>query len=368
MSYEVDVLAVGKETRSGDAMVFRYGDFTRPGGFRVVVFDGGFQDSGEELVAHIRRWYGTNVVDLQILSHPDADHVNGSHAVLEQMEVRELWMHQPWERAAEVCNVSAGNRTQRAVSQRLKASIDGAYKLEKLAKQKGVPIAEPFQGLMTADQCLAVLGPSEAYYNSLAAEFIDGKPAATAFSFAGILGQVEAGIRKVANIIKEQWNQDALTEPGPNDVTPMNNSSVILLAQLDTDCFLFTGDAGVPALTQAADFAEGRGVVLRDCLRYFQGPHHGSKRNVGPSLLNRIVGPIVPQGTTIQKSAFISAAKGDNAKHPSMRVTNALNRRGATVTATQGVGHCFRSLDVPQRLGWVPITPVQFTAEYDDGE
>jgi len=370
VSYEVDVLAVGKESRSGDAMAFRYGDFSHPSRFRVVVIDGGFQESGEELVTHIREWYGTNRVDLQILTHPDSDHVNGSHAVLEQMDVQQLWMHRPWDRAADVCDVLVGNTTQRAVSDRFKRSIDGAYELEKLAIKKGVPITEPFQGLLSADQQLAVLGPSEGYYNELCAAFIEGRTdtASTALSLGGLLGQLAAGARKVANIIHEAWDQEALTEPGPNDVTPMNNSSVILLAKLDDDFFLFTGDAGVAALTHAADFAESRGFVLRNNIKYIQGPHHGSKRNVGPAILNRLIGPIVLQGTTTSKSAFISAAKEDNLKHPSKRVTNALNRRGAWVSATQGQTQCFRSLDVPGRPNWVAISPITFTSEYDDGE
>ena len=103
MSYEVDIRAVGDESKSGDAIALRFGEFiTDPNSQRVVVIDGGFRDSGEDLVKHIKGFYETNTVDLVIATHPDNDHVSGLRVVLEEMEVLELWMHRPWAHGAQV--------------------------------------------------------------------------------------------------------------------------------------------------------------------------------------------------------------------------------------------------------------------------
>jgi beta-lactamase superfamily II metal-dependent hydrolase len=366
MSFEVDVLGVGQESKSGDAVAIRYGDFSHRDGFRVIVIDGGFQESGEELVNHVQRWYGTKRVDLQILTHPDADHVNGAHVVMEKMDVRCLWMHLPW-------NHAAGNRAYSQSSVRggitnakLKAALEGAENLEKLARSKGVPIVEPFAGLQTADLNLTVLGPSEYYYNELVQEFLEEKQAA-GMAYSGLLEQILGGARKVAKWMSEKWYADTLTEPEAGAVSPQNNSSVVLLACLDHKYFLFTGDAGVPALTLAATYGESRGMNFPRDLAYFQSPHHGSKRNVGPTILNRLIGPIVPEGTPETRNAFISAAKEGAPKHPSRRVVNALIRRAARVSVTRGSTHCFSS-DVPTRKGWSAVTPEKFLPEYEEEE
>lgn len=366
MSFEVDVLGVGRESKSGDAIAMRYGDFSHRDGFRVVVIDGGFQESGQELVRHIQRWYGTDRVDLQILTHPDADHVNGSRVVMESMDVRRLWMHLPW-------NHTAGNRAffdyrlRAEVSDtKLRAALEGAEDLEELARKKGVPVVEPFTGLQTPDLKLTVLGPSEYYYNELVGNFLEEKAAASP-AYGGLMQQVLAAARKVAKWVTETWDKDTLVEPEPDAVSPQNNSSVVLLACLDNQYFLFTGDAGVPALSLAADYGESRGMSFSRGLAYFQTPHHGSKRNLGPSILNRLIGPIVLPGAPESKKAFVSAAKEGAPKHPSRRVLNALIRRGARATVTRGSTHCFSS-NAPERKGWTAVIPEKFLPEYEEEE
>jgi len=67
----------------------------------------------------------------------------------------------------------------------------------------------------------------------------------------------------------------------------------------------------------------------------FQVPHHGSRRNLGPIILNRILGE-VRNADTKERSACVSAAKDATRKHPHKKVTNALRRRGAVVKVTAG--------------------------------
>jgi hypothetical protein len=71
--------------------------------------------------------------------------------------------------------------------------------------------------------------------------------------------------------------------------------------EIDGKTLLFTGDAGI-ALDMAADH------VISSSLSFIQVPHHGSRRNIGPEVLNKLVGNIVA-GSTRNIIAFISCAR-----------------------------------------------------------
>lgn len=360
MSYEVDVRAVGEKGKSGDAIAIRYGDFSDTARTRVVVIDGGFKDSGEGLVELVRDVYGTDRVDLVISTHPDQDHISGLSVVLEELEVGELWMHKPWDHSKSVANyISKG--IAGALSEKQQLSFTAARDLYQLAVEKGVHVQEPFTGLSTADGLIRVLGPDREYYEELFEEMADAAKAAE----RSVYESVVQTLAKALKWFKETWDKEGLEEPSQNDVSPRNNSSAIILAQLDDTVFLFTADAGVAGLERAVT---PFGPQLGGSLKYVQVPHHGSKRNVGPGILDFLLGAALPEDRKGEKTgivAFISAAKSGAPKHPSPRVTNALNRRGARVQVTAGGDHCYHSLDAPSR-GWGPITPLPFVEDYED--
>src|SRR5690606_38940828 len=118
------------------------------------------------------------------------------------------------------------------------------------------------------------------------------------------------------------------------ETTAENNSSTILLLRVDGQSALFTADAGIPALTQAIELLQIAGFEFSN-LNFIQVPHHGSRRNVGPSILDWILGPRLPIDSVL-KVAFVSAPKNGAPKHPAKKVVNAFRRRGAPVHATQG--------------------------------
>lgn len=355
MAHEVDILAVGDNSQSGDAIALRFGDFVNnPNDQRIVVIDGGFKESGEKLVELIRQTYNTDYVDLVISTHPDNDHVSGLHVVLEELKVGELWLHRPWLRSESI-KTRVKNRvtTVLGLASKLEKSLESAYDLEQLAIKKNIKIIDPFQGLSAFDNKLHVLGPSEEFYLEQVANF----EKSSSYSL----------VEKTKRMIEEFWHQDELADPEEGATSSRNNSSVVLLAQLGDDTFLFTGDAGVSALHHAADYADLNNFDIASNVQYQQVPHHGSKRNLGPEILNRIIGPKVAEGIIhpAGKTAFISAA-ALSTKHPSQRVINALTTRGVKVAATQGQNQCFRSLDVPVRPGWVPIVHLEFAARYEE--
>ena len=106
MGYEIDFLPVGEGEKSGDAIAIRFGNLHgKREEQKVIVVDGGFKESGEELVEHIKKHYNTDTVDLVISTHPDSDHSSGLEIVLDKLKVNHLWMHKPWEHADEIDNM-----------------------------------------------------------------------------------------------------------------------------------------------------------------------------------------------------------------------------------------------------------------------
>jgi beta-lactamase superfamily II metal-dependent hydrolase len=62
---------------------------------KVVVIDGGFSETGTDLLDFIQDRYQADKIDLMISTHPDTDHLNGLVSIIQQMPVSELLIHQP---------------------------------------------------------------------------------------------------------------------------------------------------------------------------------------------------------------------------------------------------------------------------------
>jgi len=360
MGYEIDFLAVGENSRSGDAITLRYGNlFGSRGEQTVVVIDGGFSDDGRKIVEFIQTRYGTDRVDLVISTHPDDDHANGLIAVLQELEVGQLWMHLPWNHTDDIARMFRDGRvTDNSVREHLRRSLDTARSLERIATELEIPIREPFHGL-SLDEHLRVLGPSEEYYESLLPDF-RGTPEPV--EGAGLLGRAGAFLAETVRKVAESWNVETLTDEG--ETSAENNTSAILELAVDGDRVLMTADAGIPALTRIVGRLEDGGWVRED-LRLVQVPHHGSQRNVGPTLLNRLIGPKIPQDEPGNTVAYVSAAKDGGPKHPSRKVTNAFRRRGVRVYATQGKNLRYHR-EAPGRSDYSRAEPLEFFSEVEE--
>ena len=362
MAHEVDFLAVGENGCSGDAIALRFGTLTSPNEQAVVVLDGGFAASGKALAEHIRKHYRTTVVDLVINTHPDGDHSSGLKVVLEELTVRQLWMHQPWKHAAGMAGLFKDGRvTDTSVRESLRRSLDDALDLERLANRKKIPITEPFAGVNASGfgATIEVLGPTIEYYESLLPHF-RGTPE-PAVAQDSVLRKLLSGAQEVVSRVAESWGIETLGDGG--ETTPENNSSAIVLVSVGGRNLLFTGDAGVPALTAAVGRLESRGFDLRT-LTFVQVPHHGSHRNVGRALLDRMLGPRLPADNPT-RTGFVSAAKGDP-KHPSKKVLNAFRRRGLAIHGTDSGHHKRHHHEAPTREGWVASVPHPFYPEVEE--
>lgn len=353
MGYEIDFLPVGKESRSGDAILLRYGNLHGGrDGQTVVLIDGGFRETADSILTHLDKYYGTETIDLVISTHPDADHINGLRELFdrignEHIVVRELWMHRPSRWRATILNGlrNAAETEYAAASER---ALDAAADLENAALRFNVPVREPFAGLTHSSGNLSIVGPTEQFYRSL---FED--EAATIPSESRLLQWLRGGSEFLRSIA-EDWNIETLGNDGVT--SPFNNSSAIVRLDWKERLNLLTGDAGIPALEMALDYLEADGFDPSQ-LGFVQVPHHGSQRNVGPAVLDRLLGPRRSTDEST-RSAFASVAKKGAPKHPAKKVANAFRRRGTPVHVTEGhTKHHHR--DAPSR-GWPRSEPLPF--------
>ena len=364
MGYEVDVIGIGQGSKSGDAIAIRWGNlYGSRTEQKVVIIDGGFRESGRDVVNHVRQYFETDHIDAIISTHPDQDHVNGLQVVLDQLSVRQLWIHKPWEHNHGLSEkFSDGRVTDFSLGRRLRESLESASDLVAAAIRKGVHVVEPFAGvsLDNGDQ-LRVLGPRLDYYETLIPEF-DGMPKAKE-TFVNLLHRFSSTVTKTMRSVVSRWGIDALNDS--DTTSAKNNSSVISTLIVEGHCLLFTGDAGVTALSKSADLFDfySRGFELR----FMQIPHHGSRRNIGPTILNRLIGRPLPQGESRNITAIASTAKNGEPKHPRKAVLNAFTHRGVKTLATRGKT-IWHNYNAPQRKGWSAVKPEKYYWTYEDEE
>lgn len=340
--HEVDFLPVeanaGPSTKSGDAITMR---FTRDynGSVKVVVIDAGFTPVGDQVVQHVTQYYETGVIDLLISTHPDGDHLNGLRTVVERLDVRELLLHRPREHVG-----SASAFT----------NIENVDALVAAAQARGTKITEPFQGLSRFENQVVILGPTEQFYELKIRQHLE-EQADTGTAVAKMLRKAMASSEADDPLWRplSHYPEETLGEEG--GTTARNETSTVTLVQADGRRLLFTGDVGLEGLHRAADYYEAMvGWFQQYPVHLFQVPHHGSRRNLSPSLLDRILGPTwQPYGAPV---GVVSSAAADP-KHPSPKVVNALGRRGAQVVATEGHIVCEPFGAFP-RYGWSAMQPL----------
>lgn len=360
MEYEIDFLPVGEGEKSGDAICVRYSvDDGKT--WLVGVIDGGTQESGDKIVEHVRQYYHTSDVDFLICTHPDQDHASGLSVVMDQLTVKKVLLHCPWDYIEQIWDaVNDGRVTKQSLRQKLIDRHPYAYSLYEKASEKNIPIYHPFSDIDDHNiPNLNIVGPSSNFYFNQLINFksitdvTDNK-----LQEKGVFQELADVVGRAVNWLAEGWDDEHLVNPDENSTSYENNSSVISLFNFAGKKALLTGDAGVPALDNAADKIEELGQDLQD-FSFVQIPHHGSKRNVGPTVLDKLLGSVGFFGQKTKFTAFVSASSGGEPKHPNKRVVNAFIRRGAKVIATQGSTKYHYSTGTPDR-GWGKAQPLPF--------
>lgn len=352
--FEIDFLGV--ETKSsGDAIAMRY---SIQGVRGVHVIDGGYLDTGDQIVSHLKTYYGTTHVDHMVLTHPDRDHANGLRAVLSECTVGTLWMNRPWVYAEHLLPYFKNYTSAKALRDELRSVYASAVELETLALDSGIEIAEPFQGRRigpfhvmapTIDRWLQCVVDSPK-----TPEPIEENQAKGAFA-----AMWTAALDAAKSLVAAAWG-DEYFPPAPT--SPDNEMSVVQYAKICEREILLTGDTGREGLQETIDFAPAVGLTLPG-IDIFQVPHHGGRHNVSTEVLDKLLGqrlPAMPEKTIF--NAVCSSAKADP-DHPRKSVVRAMLHRGAHFSQTEGTTVRF-SRNIT-REGWSPLPQVSYPQEQE---
>lgn len=327
---EIDFLAV-ETAKSGDAITIRCNIGGLP---YITVVDGGFMEMGEKIESHIGQYYTNQAyVDYVILTHPDQDHASGLRYVVENLDVRSLWMNRSWLYANELIDSFKNYTNLSNLELKLRECYPLLQELEELAIERGIPIYPVFQGQTIG--AFTVLSPSKEFFLRKVVESTRTPVAAdAALTIKKLLLEIAKLAKATVKFVIGQWGEESLK----NDPTSAENEmSVIQFAAGGDTTFLLTGDAGREALAEAIAYAPYVNLSLPG-IDVIQVPHHGSRRNVSSALLDQLVGPKLngPIGPGNELfTAIISSAEAD-VHHPKKAVERAFHHRGAKVLATEG--------------------------------
>ena len=353
MAYEVDFLPVGDS--NGDAICVRYGSHLA--GYTIHVIDGGYTDTGHAIIEHIKKYFtDTKYIDHVVLSHADNDHATGLIPVLEHFDVGALWMNRPWLYASEIIDSFHGNYSVQGLEEEIRESYPLLARMEEIANAKNIPIHEAFAGTEIGQ--FTVLAPTRERYLTLIPEF-SRTPQSYADAGRDFRGILAEALKKLQSFI-ENWTTETLSN-NPPACTASNESSLVQLGIVDGYRILLNADAGPEALREAADVAEILGI--KGDIKVVQVPHHGSRRNVTPSILDRWLGAPVDEGT-VRGTAMCSVGDGKT-EYPRKRVANAFIRRGYKVISTRGSAKSSYN-GIAGKDGWVAAQPEPFSYEFDE--
>lgn len=353
MAFEIDFLPVGDSY--GDAIVIRYGDDTN--GYFLHVVDGGRIDTGQTIIDHINKYHPGYFINHMVLSHADNDHACGLVDVLKHFEVKNLWMNRPWLYATETLQHFHGNFTLQGLIDDMKERHPYLVELENLAKAKGTVIREAFQGEQIGQ--FTIIAPSRERYIELIPDFEKTPTSFKDESKEPTYGLLRSFVEAAKKWLEEKWDVETLSDNPQPPTSASNESCVVQYATLDGDkTVLLTADVGPAGLNEAADYATALGMTYP---KFVQIPHHGSRHNVTPAILDRWLGPIKAQGA-VTGMAFCSIG-ANKPEYPRGQVKNAFIRRGYDVYANRSamISHYSGS----GHPGLVSLVPEEFDTKVE---
>nr|WP_294917901.1 MBL fold metallo-hydrolase [uncultured Neokomagataea sp.] len=364
---EIEFLPVGEGSKAGDAIVIRYGNVDA---YELMLIDAGHAATGSEIVSHLKKYFGPNpILTHVVLTHSDADHASGLRTVLQEIEVKNVWLHVPWLLAEETCHLFKDKRwTPEGLSKNIKENYNIISDIYDLAVLNNCNVCLPFAGDNIGP--FKVMSPSRYAYCYLLPQFEktpepDQEAIKAAQMWLGketlVVKAMEAVKAAVQSWTTENWGNERLKDGGITSAS--NESSVVMYGSFELGNVLLTGDAGINGLNWAAEQAVSSDLPLQQ-FSFVQIPHHGSRRNVGPAILTRLLGDKQEESDSTRFTAFVSAPKDDD-QHPRRIVINAFRRRGGKVIATQGRSKIHYG-GFPRREGYSAAEPLPFFTQVEE--
>jgi hypothetical protein len=241
LPYEIDFLRAGDS--NGDAIVVKWGD-TKDGAFYLNIIDGGFVDTGDQIIAHIEQYHSNRAVIANVvLTHADNDHAAGLIKVLEHenFTIHTLWMNRPWDYVDDVLDKFHGLYTREGLIKKMREMHPYLVEMEKIAERRGIHIRAPLQEAQIG--AFTVLAPSRARYVELIPDLEKTPPSYASDSASTLGGILGAALKNVVEKIKERLDLETL-DNNPPATSASNESSVVQMGTFGTDRILLTGDVG----------------------------------------------------------------------------------------------------------------------------
>jgi beta-lactamase superfamily II metal-dependent hydrolase len=327
---EVDVLSVG------DADCLLVSVWNGYLSQRILV-DGGNGGDAPAIRSFLKQ-RSISYLDAIVSTHFHNDHAAGLVKIVEdrsisigsayvQIPQNHLQMSRV-ERAIKMAGVSGA-------AQLVEKTLQMSRDLLSALRARGLTPIEPFTGVHAGP--LTIVGPSQAYYQDLVQQFED-VDALRAIDQGNLTDAIESAIDDA--MVKTGILSEGTLLDNPQ-TSPENNASVMMGTVFKSNKFLFTSDAGVPALKLGIAAYD-----LSGCY-WIQVPHHGSRRNITSELIEHFSPRI----------ACVSAS--GSKKHPRRAVVSAFKKAGAVVYSTHypNPGHLWHWVGtVPSRSEYGPAT------------
>lgn len=348
-AYEIRFYRVGNASKGGDAILIRLlNEYKQP---TVVIIDGGYKEDGEKIINYLKS-LNIATVDLVINTHPDIDHISGLIRLFEEesLTIKKLIMNRPWRDSNITADYFADNRiTDKSVNKRMTEAFKYAYQLEQaaIAKIGESNIIHPVVGNNYFD-CLTILSPSKDLYRT---KLLESDKTPTTVDDDNKTKSFAKTMKKLVRYFKGfmLWRDE--------DTSPINETSIVTMLSMPDRDYLLTADAGKNDLKEALDYKDSQLGLVNKSIDVMQLPHHGSRKNVTPALIQRIGA----------KDYIISCPpNGLDCHHPSRRMVNMVLEKvpRARIFTTAGCG-CFV---FHYNFNWqlLPQTPMSAFDEIED--
>jgi len=305
MDFVIDFLHVG----DGDAIIV----WAREPNVHDYIFfiDGGNKGNGQKIVEHYKTWIKPNLLPKHgigfINSHPHNDHINGLIEVIELLgsEMTFGIYNDPVECISE----EHREKIKKSHLAGEDPDIDHLYEtFEQIEKLNSLCTKFNLQRYRAYSEDVKfffgnfkILSPSKSFYTKKVQHFTD----------IDFLKRVDFS-QKTTTVVREEdenaapcYIVDEIDDASPENLT----STVIQLIDSQNRKYILTADAGVESFDEMLkDGFDPKNIELA------QLPHHGSRRNVSSTWLQRF-----------NPQMYIASAAG-NVKHPRRAVINCIKR------------------------------------------
>lgn len=303
----------------GDSLWVEYGDPAKPCRFLI---DGGLVGTTDKIIRKIhdtaRREGGLCRLELLVLSHVDADHIEGLIKLLGTkdlpLEIDDIWFngyhHLPDPDAHsddEFLGAKQGEFLAALIRERALPWNDMFGGGSVVVPTKGALPSKTLPGGMT----LTLLSPTLKELRRMARKWDDELEAANLLhaTHEQLMEALET-TRKLAPddeflSAEELSVEELVASRQRKDTSPANGSSIAFLGSFDGRSCLFSGDAYWTVLRDSIKRLAAEHSQPRLPVDVFKVPHHGSRNNLSDELLS-----------TLQCRRFLVSTNGSRFKHP----------------------------------------------------